>query len=207
MIEPRIINCAQGTREWFEARLGIPTASNFSAIMTNGKGGKESKTRRTYMLKLLAERMMQEVTENHNNAHMERGHEHEPLARGAYQFKTGNIVEQVGFVRIEDAGYSPDGLIGEDGAVEIKSKLPHLHLDVVVSNEVPREHMTQIMGGLWVTGRKWCDFVSYCPRLPLFVKRVHRDEKEIEKIALAVAEFNRDLDHLHDRITAWEATQ
>lgn len=183
----------QGTPEWFAVRAGIPTASMYSAVMAKGKGGESSKTRRTYMLKLAGERLTGEPMDNYSNSHMERGHEHEPIARQAYTFLMGVEPEQVGFIRSGDTGASPDSLVGSDGLLEIKSKLAHLHLEVLLSDKVPTEHIAQVQGQLWVAEREWCDFVSYCPRLELFRKRVYRDEKKIAEIAKAVDQFNAEL--------------
>lgn len=184
-----IIDCEQNSPEWMMARLGIPTASQFSTILANGRGGGPSKTRKTYMLKLIGERLTGEPSENYSNGHMERGHILEPEAREAYAFQTDNVPELVGFVRNGNKGASPDSLIGRDGSLEIKTKAPHLQLAVLQADEVPSEHMAQIQGQLWVAEREWCDFVSYWPKLPLFVKRVRRDEDYIKKLATAVQDF------------------
>jgi hypothetical protein len=186
----------QGTPEWFAARAGIPTASMYAAVMAQGKGGAPSKTRRTYMLKLAGERLTGEPSESYSNQHTERGHEHEPLARNAYAFFADAEPVQVGFIRSGGTGASPDALVGDSGLLEIKSKLPHLHLDVLLEDKAPAEHIKQIQGQLWVAEREWCDFVSYCPRLPLFCKRVYRDEEKIAEIAAAVAKFNDELEEI-----------
>jgi len=186
----------QGTPEWIAVRAGIPTASMYATVMAQGRGGGDSKTRRTYMLKLAGERLTGEPMDNYSNGHMERGHEHEPLARESYAFLTGTKPEQVGFIRSGDTGASPDSLVGEDGLVEIKSKLAHLHLEVLLSDAVPPEHTAQIQGQLWVAEREWLDFVSYCPKLELFVKRVYRDEPMIKKIEIAVDQFNAELNEI-----------
>lgn len=197
MIE--IINCEQGSPEWHAARAGIVTASEFATVLAKGLGGGESKTRRTYMLRLLGERLTGEVAESYSNGHMERGKALEAEARDAYAFLHDADYVQVGFIRNGDAGASPDGLIGADGMVEIKTKLPHLQLDVLLTDEVPSEHIAQCQGALWIAEREWIDFVSYWPKLPLFVKRIHRDEAYIERLAAAVAEFNAELAQLQQR--------
>lgn len=197
MIE--IINCEQGSPEWHAARAGIVTASEFATVLAKGRGGGESKTRRTYMLRLLGERLTGEVAESYSNGHMERGKALEAEARDAYAFLHDADYVQVGFIRNGDAGASPDGLIGADGMVEIKTKLPHLQLDVLLTDEVPSEHIAQCQGALWIAEREWIDFVSYWPKLPLFVKRIHRDEAYIERLAAAVAEFNAELAQLQQR--------
>jgi predicted phage-related endonuclease len=149
------------------------------------------------MLKILAERITGELPQNWSNEHTERGHEDEPKARSAYEFVTGNKVQEVGFI-IDDvlrAGYSPDGLVGDKGTIEIKSKLPHLHLDCLLKDKMPAEHVAQVQGGLLVSGREWCDFISYSRgrNLPLFIKRIERDEAMIAKIKEAIIAFHADL--------------
>lgn len=192
----------QGSPEWFAARAGIPTASNFSTVMARGRGGGESLTRRKYMLTLLGELLTGEVQEGYSNAHMERGKAMEDDARNAYEFQTGNECARVGFVRNGLAGASPDSLIGDDGILEIKTKLPHLQLEVLLSGEVPSEHIDQIQGQLFITGRQWCDFVSYWPGLPLFVKRVYPDLDHMARISCAVKAFVEEMNELKARIEA-----
>jgi hypothetical protein len=187
MIE--VFDCLQGTPEWHACRLGIPTASEFKTVMAKGEG----KTRRTYMLKLIGERMTGELTDSYSNAHMERGKAMEAEARDAYSFMTDIEPQIVGFLRNGDKGASPDSLAGDVGLIEIKTKLPHLQLEVLLSDRVPPEHVAQIQGALWVAEREWIDFVSYWPKLPLFVKRVHRDEAYIAKLAAEVKAFNEEM--------------
>lgn len=180
----------QGTTEWFAARCGCVTASCFKAVMTKGQG----KTRRTYMLKLAGEIMTGAVQESFKSSDMERGHIMEPEARELYALTTGNDVDQVGFVKSADqVGYSPDGLIGEDGLLEIKTRKPELQIALLFDGEIPKEHMHQLQGGLLVSGRKWIDFVSYWPGLPIFIKRVERDEAFIGEINQAVMMFIAEL--------------
>lgn len=196
-----IFNCEQNSEEWIRARLGIPTASQFSTVMAKGRGGKgESKTRMTYMLKLIGERMTGEPADNFTNAHMERGHEMEPLARDKYSFISGNEPKFVGFIRNGNKGASPDALIGEDGLLEIKTKLPHLHLATVLADQVPPEHIPQVQGQICVAEREWCDFVSYWPKLPIFIKRVYRDDDYIKKLEQAVDMFSEEMAVLMQKI-------
>ena len=195
-----IIECAQGSPEWFQARLGIPTASEFSTVLAKGKGGGESKGRRTYMLKLIGERMTGEPTESYSNNHMERGKIMEEEARNAYVFIHDAAPQQVGFIRNGDKGCSPDSLLGNDGVLEIKTKLPHLQLDVLLNGKVPPEHIAQIQGQIWVTEREWCDFISYWTKLPLFVQRVYRDEEYIKLLSSAVDEFLSEMTALQERL-------
>jgi hypothetical protein len=182
-------------------RRGIVTASCFDAVMAKGKSGGESATRRKYMLTLIGERLTGETAESYSNGHMDRGKVMEEEARDLYSFATGSEVLPVGFIKLGDeTGASPDGLIGAGGCLEIKTKLPALHLDCLLRGEVPTEHMKQIQGQLWVSDREWCDFVSYWPGLPIFIKRVNRDADFIAKIRLAVDEFLIELNETIEQI-------
>lgn len=192
MDELRIFDCDQNSPEWMEARRGIPTASRFSDVLAKGQGI----TRRKYLYTLAGEVLTGECAEHYTNAHMDRGHEMEADARDLYAFDREATPVLVGFMLRGRAGCSPDSLIGDCGMVEIKTKLPHLQLEVLERNDLPPEHKAQVQGQLWVSGRDWCDFVSYWPRLPLFVKRVERDEKYIASLAQAVADFVGELDAL-----------
>jgi hypothetical protein len=196
----QIFTCDQGSDEWAKARLGIPTASEFHTVMATGKGGAESKTRRTYMLKLVGEILTGEQMDSYSNHHMERGKVMEDEARDLYAFMTDLTPECVGFIRNGNKGCSPDSLVGKDGMAEIKTKLPHLQVDCLLGARVPPEHRAQCQGALWVAEREWIDFVSYWPGLPLFVTREHRDDDYIEKLAAAVDQFNDELSDMVERI-------
>lgn len=184
-----IIDCEQNSEEWLSARMGIPTASAFSDVLAKGEG----KTRRTYMLKLAGEIITGEPMEAFTNGHTERGHAMEDEARDLYTFQTGASLQRVGFVRNGAVGCSPDSLIGDDGGLEIKTKLPHLLIDVILKDKCPSEHVAQVQGSMWVTGRKWWDLVIYWPGIPLFVKRVMRDEAYIQTLATEVDRFGVEL--------------
>jgi len=203
----QIIRCEQGTAEWLQARAGIPTASEFSTVMAKGKGSAESKTRRTYMLKLAGEVLTGLPMESYSNHHMERGKEMEAEARDLYSFLADVDPEQVGFIRNGFKGCSPDALVGDAGMVEIKTKLPHLQIDVLLSGDLPPEHKAQCQGALWVAEREWIDFVSYWPKLPLFVTRVTRDEEYIKQLSAAVDQFNEELAAMVERIRAYETQE
>lgn len=195
MTGPAIFTCEQNSPEWFAARMGIPTASEFSTVMAKGKGGGDSVTRRKYMLTLAAQIITGEYVQTWaGNEHTERGHAMEDEARQFYAFQRDADPQRVGFMRNGRAGASPDSLVGESGLLEIKTKLPHLHLDVLEKDRLPPEHVAQVQGQLWISGRDFCDFVSYWPKLPLFVKRVERDEAYIATLAQAVSDFNGELD-------------
>lgn len=192
-MELQIFNCEQGTPEWYAARAGIPTASEFDTVMAKGRSGGDSKTRRTYMLKLIGERLTREPMYSYSNEHMERGKVMEAEARDLYQMIAEVECQQVGFIRRGDAGCSPDSLINAKGMLEVKTKLPHLQLDVLLTDEFPTEHRAQCQGQLWIAEREWVDFVSYWPGLPLFAKRVFRDEPYIARLAEAVRVFNEEM--------------
>ena len=198
-----IINCEQGSEEWLHHRLGIVTASEFDTVMAKGQG----KTRRTYMLKLIGEILTGEPQERYTNKHMERGHEMEPEARDYYAFMSDVEPQRVGFLKRGRIGCSPDSLIGENGMHEIKTKLPHLHIDVLLNDVLPSEHKAQCQGSLWVAEREWIDFQSYWPKLPGFIKRVYRDEKYIKTIEQEVNTFIEEMDKLIDRIKSGNIQQ
>ncbi len=198
-----VITCEQGTPEWLAARAGIPTASMFATVLAKGKGSEVSKMRSTYMRKLAGEIITGEPMDRFSNAHMERGHAMEGEARDAYAFLHDTQPEQIGFIRNGQKGCSPDSLIDANGMVEIKTKLPHLQIEVLERGELPPEHKAQCQGALWVAEREWIDFVSYWPKLPLFVKRVYRDKDYIAALSDAVDAFNGELTALVERVRAF----
>ncbi len=200
--ELQIFDCEQNSPEWIQARLGVVTASCFKDVMAEGEG----KTRRKYMLTVVGERIAGQPFERYTNADMERGHVLEGPAGEEYAIETGNVVQRIGFMRRGDVGYSPDGLIDTNGLVEIKSKLYHLHIECLLSNSVPAEHLKQCQGGLWVSAREWIDFVSYSPGLPLFVKRLYRDEQLIAKIKIKVEAFLFEMHELIEKIQQYKRT-
>lgn len=203
----KIIDCEQGSPEWFSARAGIPTASEFHTVMAKGKGGGESLTRKTYLLKLAGEIITGEPMESFTNAHMERGKAMEDEARDLYSFMTDSDPLRVGFVTNGKAGASPDSLIGDRGGLEIKTKLPHLLIDLLLKGEMPPEHKAQVQGCMWIAEREWWDFAAYWPKLPLFTKRIIRDDTYIRSIADAVDQFNDELDATVARLRAMETTE
>jgi hypothetical protein len=198
-----IIDCLQGSPEWYQARLGIPTASMFEAVMAKGKKGGKSLTRESYMHKLAGEILTGEPMESYSNGNMERGKAMEDEARDAYVFQTGADPKRVGFVRMEteQAGCSPDSLLLPNMyGLEIKSAAPHVQIERLLQNRLPPEHVAQVQGGMWVCEAAFWDFVSYCPRLPLLVVRVPRDDGKIAEIAGAVRQFNAELTQVVERI-------
>jgi len=196
----RIIDCEQGTDEWLRARMGLCTASEFKTIIGVKKDAREKATRDTYMRKLAGEIITGEPMENYQNAHMERGQIMEDEARDLYALLAGVDPQRVGFIVNGNAGCSPDSLIGERGMIEIKTKLPHLLIDVLLKGEFPAEHKAQCQGGLWIAEREWIDIAVYWPKLPLFVKRATRDEVYIAELSRAVDQFNAELADMVERI-------
>lgn len=187
------LDVEQGSDAWFEARRGIPTASNFKRILT--AGGRRSDSAPQYLRELLREyhngRAPPEV-----NQWMARGIELEPQARAVYESITDTAVAQTGLVYLDHArmvAASPDGLIGAHGLLEIKCPMLDTHLGYLESERVPAAHVPQVQGQLWVTGRRWCDFFSYHPDCEPRLIRVARDEEYIAKLRDAVQLFVKAL--------------
>ena len=197
-----VYDCEQGSEDWFRARMGIPTASEFGTVLAP-RAGSEGKMRRTYLHKLAGEIITGEPMERYGNAHMDRGHEMEAEARSLYAFMSDADPTQIGFLRNGQKGCSPDSLIGDAGMLEIKTKLPHLLIDCILKDDFPAEHKAQCQGALWVAEREWVDIAVYWPRMPLFVKRAYRDEEYISKLSDAIDAFNADLAAVVDRIKAY----
>ena len=189
----QILDFEQNSDDWLRARMGIPTSSRFHTVMAKGKEGGRSITRTEYLHKLAGEIITGEPMENFQNAHMERGHEQEAEARDMYAFMADIEPQRVGFVRDGNKGCSPDSLIGDDGGLEIKTCLPHIQIERLKLNRLPPEHRHQVQGNIWICRRQWWDFVSYCPKLPLLVVRVSRDDGFIATIDGAVTAFNAEL--------------
>jgi hypothetical protein len=196
----QIIDVEQGTEAWFKARMGIPTASEFATVMAKGKDGGKSLTRKTYMLKLAGEILTGEPMENYSNGHMERGKVMEDEARNLYEFMSDAELARVGFILNGQKGCSPDSLVGKNGMLEVKTKLPHLLIELLLKDEFPPEHKAQCQGALWVAEREWIDIAVYWPKLPLFVKRAQRDELYIKQMSAAVDQFNEELADTVDRV-------
>ena len=199
----KIIDVPQGSEEWLRARMGMPTASEFATIMASGRGGGESKTRRTYLLKLAGELLTGEPMDSYSNPHMERGKEMEGEARNLYAFMTDTSPQRVGFIVNGPKGCSPDSLIGDRGMLEVKTKLAHLTIECLLKDEFPSEHKAQCQGALWVAEREWIDIAIYWPKLPLFVKRAFRDEPYIRDLGKAVDTFNAELTETVAKIKAY----
>ena len=190
----------QGTDEWFEARIGKVTASRVADIIAQTKSG-YSASRDNYMAQLVCERLTGQKGESFTNAAMQWGTETEPLARAAYEALKDLLVDEVGFIphpRILMAGASPDGLVGDNGLLEIKCPNTATHIDTLLSQTVPGKYNTQMQFQMACTDREWCDFVSFDNRLPselqLFVKRVPRDNMYIRLMEDEIVKFLNELD-------------
>lgn len=189
----------QRSPEWFAARLGKVTASRVADLMAQTKSG-YSASRANYMAELICERLTGEQAERFTNAAMQWGTDTEPQARAAYAFMRDADVAECGFVlhpSIADFGASPDGLVGEDGLVEIKCPSTATHIDTLLTETVPGKYITQMQVQMACTGRAWCDFVSFDPRLPadlqMWVCRVDRDENAINAIEAETVKFLGEL--------------
>lgn len=196
----------QRSNEWFAARLGKVTASRVADVVAKTKNGYGA-SRENYMAQLICERLTGKPTEMFSNAAMEWGTQTEPQARAAYSAKTGELVEEVGFIphhSIPGSGASPDGFVG-DSIVEFKAPNTATHLEYVLAGKPPEKYVTQMQWQMAVTGAPWCDFVSYDPRLPehlqMLIVRVPRDESRIAELEAEVRKF---LGELEDKLKQLE---
>ena len=192
----------QRTPEWFAARTGKVSASKVSDVMSKTKSGYGA-SRATYMSQLLVERLTGTPTEFYANAAMQWGTDTEPQARAAYEFKTGNAVIEEGFIlhpNIEMSGASPDGMVCDEGMLEIKCPNTATHIATLLAEKAPSKHMNQMQWQMACAGRQWCDFVSFDPRLPenndFFCVRVDRDDERIEELESEVVKFLGELDEM-----------
>lgn len=197
------INLEQGSDEWKQARLGHVTASNMAEVMSKGKGTAEAVGRYKYKVRLVAERLTMTPGESYTNAAMQWGIEQEQFACIAYEAQKETFVDKIGFVLHPDIkwlGVSPDRIVGHEGLIEVKCPNTTTHLDYLFENKVPAEYYKQIQCQLWVTGRQWCDFVSYDPRLPkrnqLLIVRTERDESLIKEMEAETLKFLAEVETL-----------
>lgn len=198
LIEATVV--LQGTPEWRALRLGKATGSRICDVVAKGKAGAPSASRKNYLAELVVERLTGVEIEGFKSAAMERGNEVEAEARDAYAWRTGNEVEQVGFVdhpTIPMAGASPDGLVAPGGCVEFKCPNTATHIDTLLKG-MSADHIPQLQGNLWMSGRRWIDFISYDPRMPprmqLYVLRVRRDDDYIKTLEAEVRAFLKEVD-------------
>jgi putative phage-type endonuclease len=190
----------QGSDEWKQSRIGKATASRISDIVAKTKSG-YSTSRANYMAQLVVERMTNQVAESYSNAAMEWGVENEEFARAAYEAKTGNMVDQVGAIdhpRIALSAASPDGLVGDDGCLEIKCPNTATHIETLLGDEPAKKYYDQMQWQMVCANRSWCDFVSFDPRMPahlqLFVKRIERNDIYIAELESEVIRFLAEVD-------------
>jgi len=189
-----IHDCEQGSDTWVKIRLGHVTASNFSKALSGGAG----KTREAYMTKLLVEIDEQTPMPAYKDKNMEAGTEKEPGARLYYENLFNVKVEQVGFIQSNDyIGVSPDGLVGKDGSIEIKCPIGTTHYNYRTEKQKPcKAYIDQMQGLLWITGRKYCDFISYRPEskdYPFWYKRFYRNESYIKEMEVGIVMFVEEM--------------
>lgn len=194
----------QRTPEWFNMRLGKVTASRIADVMAKTKSG-YSAGRANYMTELAIQILTGVVEPSFTSPAMQWGTDNEGKARDAYSFFTGNTVEEIAFINhpiIEQAGASPDGLVGDDGLVEIKCPNSNTHVETLLTGKISNKYVLQMQWQMACSGRKWCDFVSYDPRFPeelvIFIKRVERDNEMIAEITDEVTQF---LAELNEKLT------
>lgn len=190
----------QRTNEWFQSRIGKVTASRISDVMAKTKNG-YSVSRQNYMTQLLCERLTNAKEDTYTNTAMQRGIDLESAARQHYELENLCSVVETGFIEhpvICNAGASPDGLVNDDGLIEIKCPNTLTHLSFLKSSKPKREYVLQMQWQMMCTGRKWCDFVSYDDRLPGYLSfkcvRIHYDENLAEEIKAEVIKFLKELD-------------
>lgn len=190
----------QGTPEWHALRIGKVTASRVADVVAKTKSG-WSAMRTNYMAELIAERLTGELAPSFISGPMAHGKDTEAEARAAYEFRTDAEVALAAFVdhpAIPMTGASPDGLIGDDGMLELKCPNTATHIETLLGDEIPGKYITQMQWQMACAGRQWCDFASFDPRLPesmrLFIKRVKRDNERIAELEQLVSAFLTELD-------------
>lgn len=195
----------QGSPEWLAARCGIVTASVVGQLVTPTLKTANNDTSRGLTNTLVAERITGRVVQVHANAAMQRGTLDEPYAREKYAEHYAPV-DEVGFIVRNfgkyQLGYSPDGLVGDDGLIEIKSRDPKKHLATILADEVPAENMAQCQTGLLVTGREWIDYISYAGGMPLWTKRIEPDQRWIDAINNAALTFEANAADITSRYLA-----
>ena len=199
----------QGSDAWFEQRRGKVTASRISDVMAKTKSG-PSASRANYLAELVAERLTGKVADGFDTPAMRWGRECEPLARSAYEAMTGEIVELVPMIdhpSIDMAGASPDGMVGDQGLVEIKCPKTATHINTILTGQIEKRYVYQMQWQMACTGRAWCDFVSFDPQLgpemQMYVTRVERDEDAISEIASEVKKFLFEVESTVHRLIKW----
>lgn len=193
----KLHDCIQGSPEWFELRLGIPTASELDAIISPTWKVRTGEGPHTYLCRKIVEKVCRHIDENQGGGFaQEQGSILEHEAIPWFEFAHEEKVQRVGFCTTDDgrAGCSPDGLIGEDGGIEIKCPLPHTHLKYLLDGKLPADYAAQVHGSMYVTGRKFWKFVSYSRKFPALVLHIERDEKIQTSIGEALKSFHASFD-------------
>ena len=195
-----IINYAQGSDEWFSARIGSIGGSSISSVVAGGQG----KMRKSLLYWLAGEILSGVKYEGYRNTDMDRGIEQEADARRVYEMEREVEVQQVGLIKLDEFRHcSPDGLVGTDGMIEIKSTIPSVHIETIDTDKIDGEYIKQIQWGLFITQRRYCDFISWSPLVadyPIWIKRVERDEKLIKDLNDGAEKFIDELKSLVLRI-------
>lgn len=185
----------QGSEEWHQLRVGIPTSTTISAMLTPTGKIADNQTSRTAVNELVAERLTNRPPDPIFSRDLERGQLDEPLARETYEQHTGKTVDEVGFMTNEfegrTIGFSPDGLVDDDGLTEFKSRKPRLQLQYVLNGQIPFAHFIQMHTGMLISGRDWCDYGSYSGGLPMHIQRVYKDETWQRRIIAALVELEK----------------
>ena len=180
----RVTEFEQRTEGWFQARLGCPSASSFHRLITST--GKPAATAMAYIDELVAERITGKQASVYVSEAMQRGTDLEPLAKEVYELVSGESVFDIGFCKHDDleAGCSPDGLVGDNGLLEIKCPMAHTMVGYLrAGNKLPSKYKAQVQGQMWITDRDSCDFLCYHPDMTLLLVRVERDQEFIDKLA------------------------
>ena len=196
------IDCAQGEPAWHAARTGVCTASRFKDACDFLKSGKPTQKNLDYAYDIAIEMISGETSDDiYITQAMRAGMDREPFARLAYEEKTGNLAEESGIVLTDDRlfGYSTDGFVGADGLIEIKCLSSSRKIIEMLETGDISDYEHQIQGGMWITGRKWCDFIMYVPKLEsigknLFIKRIERNDEFIDEMVDRLMDFSRRVD-------------
>jgi hypothetical protein len=201
----------QGTQQWLDARRGMLTASEMCRIITPGKLQAAANDKsRAHVYEIAAQRITKYVEPAYVSDDMLRGQEDEIDARDLYREHYAPT-EDVGFITNDrwgfTIGYSPDGLVGDDGVIEVKSRRQHFQIETIVNGAVPNEHVIQVQTGLLVSERRWCDFISYSAGLPMDVIRVVADAEIQEAIVKAAATFEANVDTVVEAFLAGVRTR
>ncbi len=209
-----IVDCKQGSLAWFTERCGRVTGSRVCDAMSFLKKGGESLARRAYKAEIVCELLTGKAVEHFVTKEMEFGILNEPFARAAYELQNDVSVEDIGFAihpSLERFGASPDGLVGDDGLIEIKCPSTATHLEYLLADVVPENYKLQMLAEMACAERQWVDFISFDPRLPkrlqLFVKRFPQDDQKIAEMEFQVVEFLREVDSIMARLADFSCVE